>query len=158
YRFDRPMTALDVIDKMARGDVYVITVTFPEGLTIAEMAAIFESHGFAPAASFVAAAKDPSPIRSIDAAAHDLEGYLFPETYALPRKTTAAKLTQLMVGRFEHVLTPEVQKAATERQLSVRQAVTLASIVEKETAKPDERPVVAAVYMNRLRIGMPLQC
>src|SRR5207302_3474991 len=81
YRFDRAMTPLEVIDKIARGDVYVINVTFPEGLTIAEMAQIFESHGFGPASSFVAAARDPSPIRDVDPAASDLEGYLFPDTY-----------------------------------------------------------------------------
>ena len=98
------MTPIEVIDKLARGDVYVISVTFPEGLTVAEMAKIFESHGLGPAAAFVAAAKDASLIRDLDPAARDLEGYLFPETYALPRHTDAAKLVRLMVDRFEHVL------------------------------------------------------
>jgi UPF0755 protein len=158
YRFDRPMTALEAIDKIARGDVYVINITFPEGLNLTEMAAIFESHGLGPAATFITAARDPAPIRSLDAAARDLEGYLFPETYAVPRKTGASKMVQLMVNRFEHVFTPELRQAAAARQLSVRQAVTLAAIVEKETAKAEERPLVAAVYSNRLRIGMPLQC
>jgi peptidoglycan lytic transglycosylase G len=158
YRFDRPMTALEAIDKIARGDVYVITITFPEGLNATEMAAIFESHGLGPAATFLAAARDPAPIRSLDEAARDLDGYLFPETYSVPRKTSASKLVQLMVNRFEHVFTPELRQAAAARQLSIRQAVTLASIVEKETAKAEERPLVAAVYSNRIRIGMPLQC
>ena len=158
YRFDRAMTPFEIIDKIARGDVFVISVTFPEGLTIAEMAKIFESHGLGPAAAFVRAAKDASPIRELDPAAKDLEGYLFPETYAVPRRTDAAKLTRLMIARFEKVLTPELRQAAAARNLTVRQAVTLASIVEKETAKADERPLVAAVYATRLRIGMPLQC
>src|SRR5882672_884615 len=83
YRFDRPMTPFEVIDKIARGDVYVIHVTFPEGLTIAEMAKIFEDHGLGSAPSFIQATKDPSPIRALDPAATDLEGYLFPDTYAL---------------------------------------------------------------------------
>src|SRR5207244_7585442 len=104
------------------------------------------------------AAADPAPVRALDPAATDLEGYLFPETYALPRKTDAAKLVQLMTARFEHVFTPELRQAAAARNLSVRQAVTLASIVEKETGRPDERPIVASVYLNRLRRGMPLQC
>ena len=158
YRFDRAMTPIAVIDKIARGDVYVISVTFPEGLTAAEMGKIFEAHGLGTAASFVQAAKDPAPIRDLDPAAHDLEGYLFPETYALPRHTDAAKLVRMMVARFEKVFTPDLRQAAAARHLTVRQAVTLASIVEKETARADERPLVAAVYTTRLRIGMPLQC
>ena len=158
YRFDRPMTPLEVIDRIARGDVYVITVTFPEGLSIAEMAKIFESHSLGTAASFVQASKDVSPIHELDPAAKDLEGYLFPETYALSRKADAAKLARLMAGRFEHVFGPELRQSAAARNLTVRQAVTLASIVEKETAKAEERPLVAAVYTNRLRIGMALQC
>jgi UPF0755 protein len=158
YRFDRPMTPFEVIDKIARGDVYVVTVTFPEGLTVAEMAKIFESHGLGPAASFVQAAKDTAAIHDVDPAATDLEGYLFPETYALSRKTDAARLVRLMVAAFHRAFTPEMREAAAARGLTVRQAVTLASIVEKETAKPDERPLVAAVYATRLRIGMPLQC
>ncbi len=158
YRFDRAMTPFEIIDTIARGEVFVITVTFPEGLTIAEMAKIFESHGLGPAGAFVKAAADPAAIRTLDPAAKDLEGYLFPETYALPRHTDAAKLVRAMVARFEKVLTPELRQAATARRLTVRQVVTLASIVEKETAKADERPRVAAVYTTRLRIGMPLQC
>ena len=158
YRFDRPMRPSEVIDKIALGDVFQISLTFPEGLTIAEMSKIFESHGFGTAADFVAAARDVEPIRAIDPVARDLEGYLFPETYALPRKTSASKLVRLMVSRFDHVLTPAVREAAAAHNLSVRQLVTLASIVEKETAKPEERPQVAAVYHNRVRIGMALQC
>ena len=158
YRFDRAMTPFEAIDKIARGDVYVINVTFPEGLTMMEMAKIFESHQLGSAASFIKAAKDPAPIRDLDPAANDLEGYLFPETYALPRRTDAAKLVRLMVAAFTHAFTPELRAAAAATNRTVRQMVTLASIVEKETAKPEERPIVAAVYANRLRIGMALQC
>ncbi len=158
YRFDHAMTPFEVIDKIARGDVYVITVTFPEGLTVAEMSKIFESHGLGTAASFVEAAKNGALVHDLEPAAKDLEGYLFPETYLLSRHSDAGKLITLMVSRFEHVFTPELRQAAAARGLTVRQAVTLASIVEKETARADERPLVAAVYTTRLRIGMPLQC
>jgi UPF0755 protein len=157
YRFDKEMTPFEAIDKIARGDVYVIHLTFPEGLTIAEMGKIFDSHGLGDAAAFVDAAKNAALIHDLDPAARDLEGYLFPETYALPRKTDAGKLVQMMVTRFEHVFTPELRQAAASRNLSVRQAVTLASIVEKETARPDERPLIAAVFTNRMKIGMALQ-
>jgi UPF0755 protein len=158
YRFDHAMTPGQVIDKIARGDVYVINVTFPEGLTIAEMSKIFEAHGFGTASAFLDAARDVAPLKGLDPAATDLEGYLFPDTYALARKTDAPKLVRQMVAEFEKTLTPALRQAAAARQLSIRQLVTLASIVEKETARPEERPVVAAVYANRLRLGMPLQC
>jgi UPF0755 protein len=158
YRFDRPLTPLDVIGKIARGEVYVIALTFPEGQTIADMSKIFESRGLGPAASFAAAARDDSIVEDVDPGAKTLEGYLFPSTYMVPRKTGAADLVRLMAGQFRKKLTPDLQSAADDRGLTVRQLVTLASIVEKETARPDERPLVASVYANRLRIGMGLQC
>ena len=158
YRFDRALTPLEVIDKIARGDVYVVTVTFPEGLNIGEMAKLFESHGFGSAASFVDAARDVKAIHDLDPAATDLEGYLFPDTYVVPRKTDAPKLVRLMVGQFLKAFTPEMRAQVAARHQMVRAVVTLASLVEKETAKTDERPIVAAVYGNRLRVGMLLQC
>jgi UPF0755 protein len=157
YRFDRAATPFEVIDKLARGDVYVIHLTFREGLTIAEMATLFESHGLGQASAFAAAAKNAALVHDLDPAAKDLEGYLFPETYSLPRTTDAEKLIRMMVGRFGHVFTPEMRQAAASRNLSVRQAVTLASIVEKETGRGEERPLIAAVFLNRLKIGMALQ-
>jgi UPF0755 protein len=158
YRFDAPMTPGEVVDKIARGDVYMRPVTFREGLTMRQMAAIFEERGFGSAAEFLKAAAREEPIRDIDPAAPDLEGYLFPDTYTLPRRTTADQLVERMVDRFEKSLTPEIRAKAAARGLSVRQLVTLASLVEKETAKPEERPLVAAVYANRIKIGMGLQC
>ena len=122
------------------------------------MSRIFESHGLGPASAFVTASKDAELVRAIDPAARDLEGYLFPDTYPLSRHTDAARLVHLMTDRFHHVFTPEMKDAAEARGLTVRQAVTLASLVEKETGRPDERPVIAAVYQNRLRIGMALAC
>ena len=158
YRFDRAMTPMEAIDKLARGDVYVINITFPEGLTMAEMGKIVESHGLGPASAFVTAAHDPSPITPLDPAARDLEGYLFPETYLLPRRTDARRIVRLMTDRFERVFTTELRQAAEARGWTVRQAVTLASIIEEEASRPEERALVAAVYANRLRIGMALQC
>jgi UPF0755 protein len=158
YRFAGAATPVEVIDKLRRGDVFVIPVTVPEGLTVREMSKIFESKGFGPASAFVEAAHDVEAIRAIDPAARTLEGYLFPETYPLSRHADAAKLVHQMTDAFAHALSPEVRAAAKERGLSIHQVVTLASIVEKETSRPDERPLVASVYENRLRIGMALQC
>lgn len=157
YRFDRPLAAVDVVDRLARGDVYTRRITFPEGLTIQEMARVYEAREFGMAADFVEAAGDASPIGDLDPAATDLEGYLFPDTYALPRGTPARRLVALMVERFRATYDDELRRRAQEQGLTTRQVVTLASLVEKETGRADERPLIAAVYRNRLRLGMGLQ-
>ena len=159
YRFEHPMTAAEVVGMLARGEVYLRPVTFPEGLTVREMARIFESRGLGSADSFLEAARDEAPlVRDIDPDARDLEGYLFPETYSLSRHASATELVRLMAARFHQVFTPELREAAAARGLTPREAVTLASLVEKETAQAGERPIVAGVYLNRLRIRMALQC
>ena len=157
YRFDRPLAAVEVVEYLARGDIYTRRITFPEGLTIAEMARIYESREFGSARSFIEASRDASVVGDLDPRATDLEGYLFPDTYAVPRRTEARRLVALMVARFRATYTDDWRRRAQEQGLTTRQVVTLASLVEKETAKADERPVVAAVYRNRLRIGMGLQ-
>ena len=157
YRFDTPMTALEVVAKVARGDVYKRMLTFREGLTIAEMALVFEERGFGAAADFTTAAQNAALIRDLDPAARDLEGYLFPETYALPRRTPASAVVEQMVAGFKKAFASELRAAAAADGLTVRQVVTLASLVEKETASGDERPLVAAVYRNRMKIRMGMQ-
>jgi UPF0755 protein len=157
YRFDRPMPAVDVVDKIARGDVYARRITFPEGQTIQDMAKIYEAQGFGPAREFVAAARDVSLIADLDPRAADLEGYLYPETYAVPHGSKPATLIQMMVSRFKSVFDDQLRQSAEAHGMSVRETVTLASLVEKETARPEERPLVAAVYRNRLKIGMGMQ-
>lgn len=158
YRFSGAMSAADVVARLARGDVYLRAVTFREGLTIRQMAGIFEDAGFGPAKAFITAAADAQLVSGFDPAARNLEGYLFPDTYALPRAASAPDLVGRMVARFESVMTTEVRQAADALGLSVREVVTLASLIEKETAAPAERPLVSAVYHNRLRQGMGLQC
>jgi UPF0755 protein len=157
YRFETSMHALDVIDKIARGDVYKRLLTFREGLTILEMAQVFEERGFGPAADFRKAAQNAQLIADLDPEARDLEGYLFPETYSLPRDTPASEVVAQMVKGFRAALTPGMIASAKASDITVRQLVTLASLVEKETGTPEERPLVAAVYSNRLRIRMPMQ-
>jgi len=157
YRFDRPMSAIEVIDKVARGDIYTRRITFPEGLTVAEMARVYEDREFGTAKDFLAAARNAALIKELDPQADDLEGYLFPETYALPRGTPADRLIAMMVDRFKASYPADLQEKARAQGLTTRQVVTLASLVEKETGKAEERPVVAAVYRNRMRIGMGMQ-
>ncbi len=96
YRFDQPLNAAQVVDKIARGDVYVRLITFPEGLTIREMARIFESKGFGSAQAFVRVASDASAISDLDPKAPDLEGYLFPDTYRFARNVGAPAVLQAM--------------------------------------------------------------
>jgi UPF0755 protein len=157
YRFEGPVSALDVVSRIARGDVYLRPITFPEGLTIDDMALLYEQHGLGTSASFRAAAANGALVGDLDPRARDLEGYLFPETYALPRRAAAADLVRMMVRRFRQVFAPLAPDQAASG-MSVRQVVTLASMVEKETGTPEERPAVAGVYVNRLRIHMGLQC
>ena len=157
YRFDHPVSAIEVLETVARGDTFARRITFPEGLTIPEMAKLYESRGFGPARDFTQAAADPSVVKDIDPAATDLEGYLFPDTYALPRRTPASRLVAQMVGRFRATYTDDLRSRAEEREMTTREVVTLAALIEKETGAPDERPLVSAVYTNRLRIRMGLQ-
>jgi UPF0755 protein len=158
YRFADAAAPAEVVVRLARGDVYLRTITFPEGLTIGQMSRLYAQAGFGAAKDFVDAAGDGHLLAGIDPAARNLEGYLFPDTYALPRRASARDLVTRMVERFTSVMTPDLRNEAAERGLSVRQAVTLASLVEKETAAPAERAVVAAVYHNRLRQRIGLQC
>jgi UPF0755 protein len=157
YRFDAPLTPVEVVGRLSRGDVYTRRLTFPEGLTIAEMARLYETREFGAGDDFLAAARDASPIQDLDPRATDLEGYLFPETYTLARTTSAASLVVNMVQRFRAVYTQEMQQRAAEQGFTTREVVALASLIEKETGRDDERRLVAAVYRNRLRIGMGMQ-
>ena len=158
YRFSDTMTAGQVVEKLVTGDVHLERVTFAEGLTIREMVPIFEARGFGSTASFEEAAAEVELIAQLDPEAADLEGYLFPDTYAVPRGVTARQLVRAMVTRFKETFDADLRAEAAAREMSVREVVTLASLIEEETARPEERPVVAAVYTNRLTRGMGLQC
>ena len=158
YRFTGEMRATEVVEQLVAGSVFLRPVTFREGLTIAEMAAVFESAGLGTKAMFTAAAQRGSLVHAVDGTADDLEGYLFPETYNLPRDAGAEMLVEQMAARFLAVYDARLREAARARGLTTRQVVTIASLIEKETSRAEERPLVSAVYQNRLRIGMGMQC
>ncbi len=158
YRFAEAATPAEVVDRLARGDVYTRAITFREGLTIWDMADAFEAAGFGTREDFLAEARNPARIQSVDPDARSLEGYLFPDTYQMPRSAGAAGVVDAMVAGFLRAFDDDLRAAARARGLSVREVVTIASLVEKETAHPPERPIVSAVYQNRLKIGMGLQC
>lgn len=155
YLFDRPLTPLQVLDRLRRGDVILTKVTLPEGLRLDEAASLFASQGLGDGRAFLKALKDPGPIRDMDPLARDLEGYLFPDTYFVAPETSEAEIVRHLVGAFRGWWT--AQQAAPRNGLTLREVVTLASVVEKETAVPAERPRIAGLFLNRLRIGMPLQ-
>ncbi len=156
YALSGPLSLEGVLDVLARGEVARRDLTVPEGRSLEEIAALVATQGIGLEA-FLAAARDPAPVRDLDPAASDLEGYLFPDTYDLPRAPEAPRaLVRRMAQRFREVIAPELPRI-TERGLTVRQVVTLASIVELETASTPERPRIAAVFLNRLEKGMPLQ-
>jgi UPF0755 protein len=152
YRFDHAASPLEVADRIARGDVFYYTLVAPEGKNMFDLAQVVAQLGLFSADAFLATARDPSMIRDLDPAAPSLEGYLFPNTYKLSRHTTAGDLCRTMTDKFRQVW----RGLGPDRDIHA--VVTLASMVEREAKLPEERPLIAAVFENRLRIGMKLDC
>src|SRR6266700_2853298 len=152
YLFDHDANAIDIHSRLARGDVYVHTVVIPEGFTMFDIANAIESAGLGSSKDFLrVATKDTALITDLAPQATSLEGYLFPNTYNFTRTQTMHDMAAEMVKQFRQVageigLTEDIQRT-----------VALASIIEKETAVPEERPEVAGVYKNRLALRIPLQ-
>ena len=152
YRFHQPASVLEVFDRIARGDIFFYELVVPEGKNMFDIAAAVERLGLFPAAQFLDAVRNPALIQDLDPEAPTLEGYLFPSTYRLSRHTTPERLCRTMTGKFREVWRGLHTDAAVHR------TVTLASLVEKEGKLPDERPVIASVFLRRLAIGMKLDC
>jgi UPF0755 protein len=151
YRFDHPASATEVYARIARGDVFTKTLTIPEGSNIFDIAARVEEAGFGTRQDFLDAAVERTGlVADLDPGAKSLEGYLFPDTYRLARKTTPAQIAGAMVRRFRTVA------GQLGLKKNVHEVVTVASLVERETAVDAERPLVASVLMNRLGKNMPL--
>lgn len=155
YRFSKPASVWTVYDRIAQGDIFFYELKVPEGSNMFDIAAGVERLGIMPADDFLKVAHDPSLIRDIAPDAPTLEGYLFPSSYRLTRHITAAQICHLMTDTFRKKWQQLTQPGQVR---SVNQVVTLASLVEKETAVSEERPTVAAVFQNRLRTGMALDC
>jgi UPF0755 protein len=160
YRFSGPYSMVDIERKIAEGDVERRQVTFPEGRSLFEMAEIAGRAGFS-SERFLTAAKDGAAIADIDPAARTLEGYLFPETYEIKdgssERALILEMTRVAREVFEELGLTSTGRSIAGMPLTLRQILTLASIVELETAAPVERPRIAAVFLNRLKMGMPLQ-
>ena len=158
YSFTRPMTPGEVFDKLISGDVYYHRVTIPEGIRSDEIFALFVRAGFGSEDDYRQAFVDTTPIADLDPEATDLEGYLFPDTYSLQKGTAPKAIVATMIARFREVFQAAWVARVAQRGLTVREATTLASMVEWETAQADENGLVASVFYNRLRLGMRLQC
>ncbi len=154
YRFASAASVRDVFNRLARGDVYYFEFTVPEGSNIFDISRSLESQGIMPAERFLHAAEDPSIIRDLSPNARTMEGFLFPSTYRMNHATTAEDLCKRMTDAFRR----EWRKAGAVTGADPRRVVTLASLVEKETAAPGERPLIASVFTNRLAKGMRLEC
>lgn len=146
----------EILAQIASGRVITYAVAFPEGFTAAQFAERLASAGLADPDAFLAAVRDPDAPARFGVEGDSLEGYLFPETYRFPHGASAADLVGAMVGQFRRVW-DELAPHARERGLPMRDVVILASLIEKETGAPDERPLIASVFLNRLRIGMRLE-
>ncbi len=153
YKFEKAASPLDVFGRIARGDIYYMDLLIPEGFNMFDISEAVEKLGTMTAAAFLDAARDPSLILDLDPKAESLEGYLFPNKYRVYRKTTARELCRMMTNEFRS----QWQSLAAGTK-ATHDAVTLASLVEREARLPEERPRVASVFHNRLRIGMKMQC
>jgi UPF0755 protein len=154
YRFSEPASVRQVFERLTRGDVYYFDFTVPEGSNVFDIARLLESQGIMTGEEFLEAASQPGPIADLAPEAKGLEGYLFPSTYRISHGTSAAELCQMMTREFRR----RWSAAGGETRTGVHAAVTLASLVEKETGIAGERPIVASVFANRLKRPMRLEC
>lgn len=156
YELSPAWSTRRVLEEMVEGRVVSYPVTLPEGIAATEIAARLEQAGLVSAPEFLAVARDPEVAVAFGVEGTTLEGYLFPETYRIPRGLSPRQLAKILVDEFLRHWR-ELEPSARARGMSMREVVTLASIVEKETAVADERPLVASVFLNRLARGMRLE-
>jgi UPF0755 protein len=156
YWLSPSLSTAEIIDRIASGRIATWEVVIPEGLTAAEIGARLAERGLVDPSGFAAAVADPELARSLGIPARSLEGYLFPETYRFPRGQSGHDVARVFVEQFKAAWR-EVEPRAAQRGLAMHEVVTLASIVEKETGAPDERPLIASVFANRLRRNMRLE-
>ncbi len=157
YAFNGGERIPDVMRHLVNGDFMVVTITVPEGLTVHQIAERVGESGLGCQTEFEQLARDGPIVRALGLRPLGAEGYLFPATYRFSPHATSADVLEAMLARFYTVLTPAVEQRMFAMGLDARRLVTMASIVEKEAKAPSERPLIAGVFYNRLRLNMPLQ-
>jgi UPF0755 protein len=157
YEVSPDQTPQQILAVLTSGKVKTWPVTLPEGIRATEIAQRLEDAGLVEAAAFVQGVEDAALRRELGISGDSLEGYLYPDTYNLPRGMKPEQIARAMVHHFEQIWSQEIEALARDSSLSKAEIVTLASIVEKETAAEAERPVIAAVFLNRLDKNMRLE-
>jgi len=148
---------IKILEKLVSGKVRLHRLTIPEGYTLAQIAATIEENGWGSQSEFLSLTKDPEFIVKLGFDAKTAEGYLFPDTYYFSKDTTLNKIAATMADRFKAIFKTEWEKRAKELGFSIHQVITLASIIEKETGAPFERPLISSVFHNRLKKRMRLE-
>jgi peptidoglycan lytic transglycosylase G len=157
YRFDLPIAPGEILDRMVHGRGVFRRVTIPEGLTVNQIAAVLAQAGIVDQAQFLEQAEDPELLRSLHLEETGIEGYLFPDTYYFVPFVTEKDVLVTMVERFRKAFDQAMNQQADDIGLTPHEVVTLASLIEKESGLEAERPLISAVFHNRLRSNMPLQ-
>ena len=157
YALSASMSPIQIMEKLVKGEVELYKLTVPEGLNIYQIADLVAEAGFARKSAFIKAATDADLTRKNSIPAETFEGYLFPETYYFPKKVRVETIISTMVKRFWKVFTVAWKERANQLGFSIHQIVTLASIIEKETGAPFERPLISSVFHNRLKRKMRLE-
>ena len=157
YQLSTGLRPGELLNKIIRGEVRLHQITFPEGYTLKQMAELLEASKLVNAERFIAAATDPPFVRSLDIPATSLEGYLFPDTYRFARGLPVKTVLRSFVTMFNQHFGPVQEEQARKLGFTRHQVVILASVVEKETAAAEERPLIAGVFLNRLRRRIRLQ-
>lgn len=157
YILSAAQSPRQIMATLVSGKVRLYKITIPEGFTIAEISRLMEKEGLCSAASFSKLCNDQELISSYGISASSLEGYLFPNTYFFPKHTACETIVRSMVDQFFKIITKEWETRAKALKLSLHEVVTLASIIEKETGDPGERPLISSVFHNRLKKKMRLE-
>ncbi len=157
YKFEFPISLYEVLRKITSGEIYLHKITIPEGSTIDDIAKILESEGILNGDEFIKVCERTDKIFEIAKEAKSLEGFLFPDTYFIPKGMNPKKVAEIMVERFKERVGSYIKKAE-KYGLNFYKVLILASLIEKETGIPSERPLVSSVFHNRLKRGMLLQC
>ena len=157
YNLAASMPPIKILEKLVKGEVKLYKLTVPEGFNIYQIAELVAQAGFAEQAVFIESATDAAFAREHGITGETFEGYLYPETYFFPKSVSTKTIISSMVKRFRLVFKPEWKEQGKNLGFSIHQVVTLASIIEKETGAPFERPLISSVFHNRLKKKMRLE-